>query len=68
MSSTIRVMVGLAVAGAGGGEEDFWTSVAVANDLVEIAVLEQRMECVGRENARRTREQRAAMFNGGSKC
>lgn len=77
MSSTIRVMVGLVIAGTGGGEEDFWASVAVASDLVELAVLEQlaevylsqtrfgcggcayRMEYVGRENARRTREQRA---------
>jgi hypothetical protein len=69
-------MIGLVVAGAGGGEEDFWASVAVASDLVELVVLEQlaevyesntvrvlrcayRMEYVGRENARRTREQRA---------
>lgn len=34
-------MVGLVVAGAGGGEDDFWASVAVASDLVELAVLEQ---------------------------
>jgi hypothetical protein len=33
-------MVGLMVAGAGGGEGDFWASVAVASDLVELAVLE----------------------------
>jgi len=34
-------MVGLVVAGAGGGEDDFWASVAVASDLVELGVLEQ---------------------------
>jgi len=33
-------MVGSVVAGAGGGGEDFWASVAVASDLVELAVLE----------------------------
>ena len=33
-------MVGLVIAGAGGGGEDFGASVAVASDLVEWAVLE----------------------------
>jgi len=39
MSSTIRVMVGLVVAGAGGGGADFWASAAVASHLVELTVL-----------------------------